>query len=66
MRQAGTTAGTGRCPGSRNREGLWKAKRDHLAERLQEIVDRAAALHADQSAAIHKELENRSDSGQED
>lgn len=52
--------------GSRNGEGLWKVKRDHLAERLQEIVDRAAALHADQSTAIHKELGNRSDSGQED
>lgn len=54
-------------PGSRNREGLWKVKRDHLAERPQEIVDRAAAaLHADQFTAIHKDLENRSDSGQED
>lgn len=53
-------------PGSRNREGLWKVKRDHLAERLQEIVDGAAALHADQFTAIDKDLENRSDSGQED
>lgn len=53
-------------PGSRNTEGLWKVKRNHLAERQQEIVDRAAALHADQFTAIHKDLENRSDSGQED
>lgn len=41
-------------------------KRDRPAERLQEIVDRAAALHADQSTAVHKELENQSDSGPED
>lgn len=51
-------------PLSRNK--LWKVKHNHLAEPLQEIVDRAAALHADQFAAIHKELENRSDLGQED
>lgn len=44
-------------PGSRNRKELWKVKRDHLAERLQEIVDRAAALHADQFTAVHKDLE---------
>lgn len=54
-------------PVSRSREGLWKAKRNRLAEPLQEIVDgAAAALHADQFAAIHKEPGNRSDSGQED
>lgn len=51
---------------SRNREGLWKVKRNHLAEPLQEIVARAAALHADQFAAVREELGNRSDSGQED